>query len=140
MARLLIAGAIAVVAVLLAFAIDRRRRRDPPTQPKWSAPVQLDRTDFPRPTAPWLIAVFSSATCDTCARVVRSAVALADADLEVIEVEVGAQPALHRRYRIDAVPITVVADAHGVVRADFIGPVSDRDLAAAVARLRGDGG
>src|SRR6185437_6209877 len=52
--------------------------------------------------------------------------------LAVAAVEVGAQPELHRRYRIDAVPITVVADRAGVVRASFVGPASATDLWAAV--------
>ena len=54
----------------------------------------------------------------------------------MVEVEAGARPELHRRYRIEAVPITVVADRAGVVRASFIGPASATDLWAAVADAR----
>ena len=56
--------------------------------------------------------------------------------MAVGEVEAGARPDLHRRYRIEAVPITVVADRAGVVRASFIGPATATDLWAAVADAR----
>ncbi len=136
MARLVVAVAIGLVALAAAAVIERRRRRDPPTQPAWDAPAQLDRADFPRASAPWLVVVFSSATCNTCARAVEVAKALARGDTEVVDVAVDTSPDLHRRYRIDAVPITVVADDAGVVRVNFIGPVSSTDLHDAVARLR----
>ena len=136
MMRLVLAAIIAVAALAAAALIERHRRREPPTQPEWSSPAQLDRTDFPRPNAPWLVVVFSSATCNTCAAVAAAAGRLASDAVAVVDVEVGASPALHRRYRIDAVPITVVADRDGVVRADFVGPVDASALATAVARLQ----
>ncbi len=46
---------------------------------------------------------------------------------------------LHRKYHIDAVPIVVVADRLGVVRASFVGPMSATDLWAAVAEARHPG-
>ena len=139
MVRLLAAAAIAVAAIIVAALIERRRRHNAPTQPAWAVPAQLDRTDFPHPAVPWLIAVFSSATCTTCARVVEVAEAFAGDDVEVVDIEVGASPSLHRRYRIDAVPITVVADRAGVVRADFVGPVTGPELGAVIDRLRAEG-
>ena len=36
--------------------------------------------------------------------------------MSVAEVEYSAQPELHRRYKIDAAPITVLVDAAGVTR------------------------
>ena len=48
--------------------------------------------------------------------------------------EFPAQRDVHERYRIDAVPTLVVADADGVVRASVVGPVSATDLWALVAR------
>jgi len=139
MERLVAAVLIGLVAIGVAAVIERRRRREPPTQPAWETPAQVDRADFPRPAAPWLVVVFSSATCSTCARVVEAAQAVASADVEVVDVAVAVWPELHRRYRIDAVPLTVIADGAGVVRADFIGPVAATDLSAAVARLRAGG-
>ena len=135
--QLLVALVLAAAAVAVAAALRRRHRADGPTQgPAWEAPGQLDRRDFERPDAEWLVVVFSSATCDSCAAMVDKARVLASDHVAVAEVEAGAQPELHRRYRIEAVPITVVADRAGVVRASFIGPASATDLWAAVADAR----
>ena len=79
------------------------------------APAQVDRADFPEPSAPWLVAGFSSATCETCASVWERAELLGSAEVAVVNVELTAQKALHERYHIDAVPLTVVADSDGVV-------------------------
>jgi hypothetical protein len=61
---------------------------------------------------------------------------LACDDVAVEEAEVTARRDLHDRYGIDAVPTLVVADADGVVRASFVGPVTATDLWAAVAEVR----
>ena len=45
----------------------------------------------------------------------------------------------HDRYGIEAVPLVVVADARGVVRAAFVGPVTAQDLWSAVAECREPG-
>ena len=138
MERFVIAGVLVALAVLVA-AVMQRRRPDAPTQPTWTVPVQLDRDDFARPSAPWLVAVFTSSTCATCAGVFDKARVLASDVVVVNDVEVGARPAEHRRYGIDAVPTLVVADAEGVVRASFVGPVTATDLWAAVAEARAPG-
>ncbi len=136
-AQLLVALVLAVAAVGVAAVLRRRRRTDGPTQgPAWAAPGQLDRADFDRPEAEWLVAVFSSATCSSCAAMVDKAQALASPAVAVVEVEATAHADLHQRYRIEAVPITVVADQAGVVRASFIGPATATDLWAAVAEAR----
>jgi Thioredoxin len=137
-AQLLVAAVLAGLAVAVALVRRRRQRPDGPTQgPSWAAPSQLDRTDFGRPEAEWLVAVFSSATCTSCAAMVDKAQVLASAAVAVEEVEAVARPDLHRRYGIEAVPIIVVADRAGVVQASFIGPASATDLWAAVAAARG---
>ena len=135
MTRVLIAAAIVVGAVILAVVL-RRRRPDAPTQAAGVVPAQVDRDDFPRPEAPWLVAVFTSATCGTCAAVVDKAAVLASDDVEVTTVEHGDRTDLHRRYRIDAVPTLILADAEGVVRGSALGPVSAQDLWAMVAAAR----
>ena len=135
MERVLIAAAVVVVAVVVAVLLERRRP-EAPTQGDWAVPAQLDRADFARPDAPWLVAVFTSATCDSCARTIEQARVLASDVVAVDEAEVKARPDLHRRYHIDAVPIVVVADAEGVVRRSFTGPPSATDLWAAVAGVR----
>jgi thioredoxin-like negative regulator of GroEL len=102
-------------------------------------PVQLDRSDFAQPEVEWLVTVFSSATCATCIDVVAKAEALATAQVAVVNVEYPEHKDLHDRYGIDAVPTVVVADAQGVVRGSFIGPVTATDLWAGVAEMRQPG-
>ncbi len=136
MDRLLIALGIAVAAALVAVVLRRRRHPDAPTRSIGLVPEQLDRADFAAPEAPWLVAVFTSATCSTCADVVAKAEVLAGAEVAVEVVEFPARPDLHQRYRIEAVPLLVIADRHGVVRGHFVGPVTATDLWAAVAAAR----
>ncbi len=134
--RAIVAVAIVVLAALVAEVVRRRRRADPPTQPRYELPSQLDRTDFDRPDAPWLVVVFTSETCSTCADVVTKSDVLRSDDVAVTSVTFQARKDLHDRYAIDAVPCLVVADVAGVVQAGFVGPVSATDLWAALARLR----
>jgi hypothetical protein len=132
--------AVAVVAVAAAAAIiGRRRRPQAPTQPRMQVPSQVDRNDFTGPDVDWLVAVFSSATCHTCADVVRKAQALASRDVVVHDVEYSVARDLHSRYDIDAVPVVLVVDRDGVVRTSFMGPVTATDLWAAVAECRSPG-
>ena len=132
--------ALGVVAVAVAAGLVLRRRQvvQAPTQPTVVVPVQLDRADFAAPT-PWLVAVFSSATCDSCADVVRKAKVLASSEVTVIDVEYSAAKVLHKKYDIQAVPIVAIVDADGVVQAGFAGPVTATDLWAAVAEARQPG-
>ena len=112
MTRLLIALVLAAVVGGIALVVGRRRRTAAPTQPgNWRAPAQLDRRDFDRPEAPWLVAVFSSATCNSCASMVAKARVLETAQVSVQDVEFSAHQDLHERYAIEAVPLTVIADA-----------------------------
>ncbi len=135
MDRLIVAAVVVALAVMVAVVLDRRRP-DAPTQARWAVPSQLDRADFARPGAPWLVALFTSATCDSCAQVVAKAGPLESPDVAVQEVEFAARADLHRRYGIDAVPCIVVADAEGVVRASHIGPATATDLWATLAEVR----
>ena len=138
MSNILIATAVVGCAALAAF-FGRRRRPQAPTQPRMQLPTQVDRTDFEEPDKPWLVAVFSSATCHTCADVVGKARALSSRDVVVHDVEYSAALELHKRYDIDAVPAVLIADSLGVVRATFMGPVTATDLWAAVAECRDPG-
>jgi thioredoxin-related protein len=139
MERVLVVVVIVAVVGLVALVVQRRRVPDVPTQRRFAAPEQLDRNDFPRPDAPWLVAVFSSATCDVCAQVLTKANVLESADVAVAEIEYSARRDLHERYAIEAVPTLVVADARGVVVATFLGPMTATDLWAAVADAREPG-
>lgn len=138
MTNVLIALAIVICAGGAAL-VGRRRRPAAPTQPRMQVPSQIDRADFSGPDKSWLVAVFSSASCHTCADVVAKARALSSRDVEVHDVEYAAARDLHRRYDIDAVPTLIIADASGVVRASFMGPVTATDLWAAVAECREPG-
>lgn len=136
--KYVIAAAVVVVAVGVSLVL-RRRKPQAPTQPRMSVPVQVDRADFASPESPWLVAVFSSATCATCADVVAKARALASRHVAVMDVEYTAHRDLHKRYDIDAVPTLIVVDAEGVVKGSFLGPVTATDLWAAVAECRQPG-
>ena len=137
MVQVLIGVVVAVIAGSAAVVITRRTRVDPPTQPDtFEVPAMLDRADFDRPDAPWLVVVFSSSTCLSCQDAWEK-VKLLDSDaVAVQDVEVSDRQDLHERYRIDAVPMIVVVDDEGVTRASFIGVPSAADLWAALAELR----
>lgn len=139
MSQLVVAAGVLFAALVVGAVLRRRRTVDAPTQPVFSAPAQIDRADFEAGDAPWLVAVFSSASCTTCTDVVGKARVLSCEAVAVIDVEYSASSALHRKYHIDAVPIVVVADSMGVVRASFVGPMSATDLWAAVAEARDPG-
>ena len=139
MERLIVALVIVAIVGVIALVARRRRVADVPTQRRFAAPEQLDRNDFARPDAPWLVAVFSSAVCDVCAQVLAKAQVLECDDVAVVDIEYSANKALHERYSIDAVPTVVVADARGVAVATFLGPMTATDLWAAVAEAREPG-
>lgn len=131
---------VAVVAVV-ALVTGRRRAADAPINaPAWPVPAQLDRADFDHPERPWLVALFTSATCEGCARVVGIAEALASPQVSVQVVPWQERRDLHERYGIEAVPCFVVADARGVVGFGHVGSqISATDLWAAVAETREPG-
>jgi Thioredoxin len=135
--RLTIAGLLLAVALAIALVAERRKRsRLAPAHRSYDHPRQLDRHDFDRPEAPWLVVVFSSAACEGCRPVAAKAAVLASDSVAVSECEFTAQRSLHERYGIEGVPTTVIADAEGVVRRGFIGAVTATDLWAAVADVR----
>ena len=138
MIQLLVAAGVVAIAVVVGLVLRRRQRVDVPTQVSYDAPTQLDRADFPEATAQWLVAVFSSASCTSCADVVRKASVLRTEAVDVVDVEYTAAKALHAKYGIEGVPIVVIADSDGVVRKNFIGPVTATDLWAACAEVRAD--
>jgi thioredoxin-related protein len=137
--RVLVVVIIAVAAVAIAVVVQRRQRPAAPTTTGYNVPDQVDRADFARPDAAWLVAVFTSATCHTCAQVWEKVRLLDSEVVAAAEVELSSHRELHNKYAIDGVPATVVADAEGVVRASFLGPVTATDLWATVAELRAPG-
>ncbi len=139
MLRLLPAVVLATVVALLAAWIQRRRPAAGPVVDRHHVPTSVDRADFVRSTADWLVVVFTSATCATCAASWEVARQLESAAVATQEVEVAAEPVLHERYGIDAVPTTLVCDAEGGVVQSFLGPVTATHLWAAVAEARAPG-
>jgi hypothetical protein len=136
--RIVVAVALVAVAGGVAFALQRRRPA-PPSRDVYPVPRQLDRADFARAEAPWIVALFSSTTCDSCDGLPAKLAVLESADVVTCEIEYHAQPDLHRRYEISGIPTTVVADHAGVVRAAFVGAFTATDLWAAVAEARRPG-
>lgn len=131
---------VAAMAVALAIALVlKRRKSDAPTQAGFEIPIQIDRNDFEDPHSPWLVVVFTSATCHTCTDVVTKAEVLSSSEVAVQRIDYTVNPALHKRYRIDAVPLLVIADIDGVVQKGFIGPLKAQDLWAAMAECRDPG-
>jgi len=139
MERLVIAAVLVAVAVVAALLIQRRKPAAP-TQPRtWEVPAQLDRADFAGPDVPWLVAVFTSSACESCARATAKAEVLASALVAYEEIPYQSRKDLHERYGIEIVPLIVVAGDDGVVRASFIGVPTATDLWAAVAEARQPG-
>ena len=138
MDRLIILVVVAAAAATLAFLV-QRRRPDAPIRTGWTVPEQLDRRDFARPDAPWLVAVFTSASCDSCAAVVDVAGPLASDAVAVDVVEVGERRKVHDRYAVDAVPMVLLVDTLGVVRDHHLGQVSATHLWGSLAELREPG-
>ena len=131
----LVLGALAVAGLVAGLLGGSRRGKYVQST---HIPQLLDRRDFVRPEAPWLVAVFTSETCDTCAGVWERAQHLESSSVAVQQLEISAETKLHKRYRINAVPTLVVADDDGVVQNAFLGPVTSAELWAAVASTRSD--
>ncbi len=139
MTRLIIAIVIVVFVAVIAQVARRRRTVDAPTQRTYAVPEQIDRDDFPAPATPWLVAVFTSDVCDQCASVWAKTQVLASDDVAVAQADFVRDRAIHEKYKIDAVPTTIIVDRDGVTRHSFLGPVTATDLWAAVAEVREPG-
>jgi len=135
--RLILALIVVVAAVVVARLLERRRPA-PPTRDAYPVPAQLDRADFPRSDAPWLFVLFSSRTCDSCGAMVSRVCSLESETVATIQVEAKADKPLHDRYRIEGVPMVVLADSDGVVRAGFVGSVDTWELEEALAKAQAD--
>lgn len=136
MERLLLVVALGLVAVAVAALLRARTRLDAPTRPTWAVPDQVDRREFARPDAPWLVAVFSSSTCLACRSTWDKARQLESDDVAVQHVDAVEGKALHERYGVDAVPMVLVAGPDGGVRASFVGEPPTAELWSAVAAAR----
>ena len=119
------------LARLVAFSSTSRFTKAASSIPEERAVAdQLARADFTRPGAPWLVVVFTSASCQACGAVMDTARPLESDQVAVQEVEVGADRRVHDRYRIDG---------DGVVRAHHLGPVTEAHLWGTLAEVREPG-
>jgi hypothetical protein len=135
-ARIVLAAALVILLAAIAWWLERRRRLDAPLQGAPVAPAQLDRHDFASPDTPWLVVLFTSETCESCAGLYDKAAPLKSDEVAVVELEFPGERALHERYHVVAAPMTLVADREGVVRASLFGAFSATDLWNTVAALR----
>ncbi|MGZ0178478.1 MAG: hypothetical protein ACKVIQ_16560 [Acidimicrobiales bacterium] len=119
---LLVMVAVAVLAGMTAWW-QQQRVRPAPTSTRGAPPASLDRREFLAPTAPLLIAVFTSETCSSCDGVWAELSGYESATVAAQNVEVTADSALHTRYKIDSVPTAVIVDATGETQAAFVGPL-----------------
>lgn len=129
MIRLVVLVVLTLVAVGVAYLL-QRRRPEPPSAPSYRAPTQVDRDDFHAPPTDTLIAVFASKTCDTCPIAWEIAEALQRPGVTAERIDVQVDPDRHKRYKIDGVPTTLLVDPDGVVRKSFFGVVSPEVLGA----------
>lgn len=135
---------VAIGLVVLGAAIGvawwlRGRTPEGPPRDAYPVPRQVARRDFARPEAPWLVAYFSSATCASCQGLGPKVAVLESRDVATCELPFETRRELHDRYRIEAIPMVLVADAGGVVRRAFVGATTATDLWAAIAEEREPG-
>jgi hypothetical protein len=137
--RVVVVLVLVLVAVAVAEVIRRRTGQPAPVRTGTIAPGQLDRGDFARPDADWLVVLFSSETCLSCEGAWEKVELLESGAVAVERVSFQADRERHERYGVDAVPLVLVADVEGVVQATFVGPPSAADLWASLAELRSPG-
>lgn len=132
-AQIILLIGLSAVAVVVALIL-QQRRPEPPTAPSYRAPGQVDRDDFASPTSDQIVIVFTSSSCAGCASVWDQVAEFASESIAVQNVEVSIDASLHKRYKIDGVPTTLVVDRDGVVNNSFFGPIPDGELGRAVSR------
>ncbi len=129
--------AVAVVvglaaASVVAYIVERRSRTSPSTFTGTVVPQLVDRSDFDEPRAPWLIAVFTSDSCNACAEVLARARSAASDDVVIHEIEFVRDRLLHEKYDVDAVPMTLLVDRTGAAAASWLGPLNLDELHTAI--------
>ena len=129
--RLLIALILVAGTVLLGWTISRfkKPRNFSPTKPAFG-PVPLKVLP---PQTPWAILVFTSKACRTCPGVLHLARRLETQETEVIEYSVEQHLDIHRKYKINSVPLTLVVNESGEVKEWCFGPIDINKIKAAIS-------
>ncbi|WP_421119182.1 glutaredoxin family protein [Aquihabitans daechungensis] len=139
MTQLAIVVLVGALAGAIAWYLQRRTTPEPERGSSWTVPELVNRDDFVRPDAPWLVVLFSSSTCLACRGTAAKAELLESDSVAFEEVDHLERKDLHDRYGIDAVPLLLLVDPIGSVRRSFVGEPSATDLWAALAELREPG-
>lgn len=139
MTQLAIVVIVGAIAGAVAWYLQRRSAPEPERGSSWTVPELVNRDDFDRPDAPWLVVLFSSSTCLACKGTAAKAELLASDAVAYQEVDHVERKDLHDRYGIDAVPLLLLVDPVGSVRRSFVGEPTATDLWAALAELREPG-
>lgn len=137
MTTLIIMVAVAAGAAAVAFVMSKRDSGDP-VAAIGEPPSQLRRDDFRSPDAEWLMVVFTADTCSTCQQVWAEISTLDSPFLATQNVEVELDAELHRRYKIESVPLTVLVDSAGTVAQGFFGPLGHSEHEQFAAILAGN--
>ena len=74
--------------------------------------------------------MFGSTTCNTCPQVWETISKIDQFDIARERIDVQTDPGRHKRYRIDGVPTTIIANRDGTVRKTMFGPISFAELGA----------
>ena len=126
---------LGAVACLVALVASRRRGRWRGVLATPDIPAMIDRAAFEQAGVgaggkTWLVATFTDRTCRSCASTLERLGPLAGPSVTLVEVDAASHPRLHDHYRVDAVPLTLVADAGGTVTAWILGPPTAADIAS----------
>ena len=119
MTNIAIAFVIGVFVALTALVLRRRSAVDAPTQKVFTAPTQIDRSDFPTAEHQWMVAVFTAQTCHVCADMLAKAQVVASTSVSVVELEYSAFKDLHGKYNIEAVPTIIVTVVFSIIESEW---------------------
>ena len=125
---------LGAVACLVALVASRRRGRWRGVLASPEIPAAIDLAAFgPSGDEPlggaWLVATFTDRSCRSCASTMARLAPLAGPQVTLVEVDAARHRELHDLYKVDAVPLTLVADATGAVAAWILGPPTAADIA-----------
>lgn len=126
---------MALCALGIAVLLERHSASTAGPVPTGTVPTRIRRRDLGVGPDGWLLVLFSSSDCSSCARVRDRISTLAGPDVAIREVDHRSEPELHRRYGIDTVPLTVLVDRSGEVGLAVLGPVDDHHLAEIASHL-----